>query len=150
MKVLFLCSSNVFRSQIAEAYFNFYSKKHKAQSAALIKPQDKMHKLVVRAMHENGINIKENKSKKVTKEMLQNADVIILMNSELNEYVENLKKHFKPNVKIETWNIPDVIAKETDEHLYPEFVKARDIIKKKVKELVKRLDKGFNIEKLNI
>ncbi len=124
---------------MAEAFFNKYSKKHKAESGALIKPQDKMHALVVRAIGEEGIDIKENKSKKFTKDMLDNADVIVLMNPNLNRHIRDLKD-LKPNMKIETWDIPDVIAKETDEHLYPEFVKARNIIKDKIIELIKQLD----------
>ncbi len=57
MKVLFLCSSNIFRSQMAEAFFNTYAKKHHSESAALHTPQNNMHALVVRAMKEKGIEI---------------------------------------------------------------------------------------------
>lgn len=118
---------------MAEAFFNKYSKKNKAESAALIKPQDKMHVLVIRAMEEKGVDISNNKSKKVSDDMIKEADIIILMNPVLKEFI-------KLNKKIEVWNIPDVIAKETDEHLYPEFVKARDVIENKVKELIARID----------
>lgn len=133
MKVLFLCSANIFRSQMAEVFFNKYSKKNVAESAALIKPQEKMNALVVRAMKEEGLDISKNISKKVTQNMLDHADILILMNPSLKEYL-------KENKPIEVWEIPDIVAKETDEHLYPEFVKARDIIESKVKKLVKRLE----------
>lgn len=131
MKILFLCGSNVSRSQMAEALFNKYSKKNKAESAALIKSQDKMHSLVVKAMKEKDIDISKKISKQVTKEMIDEADLIILMDSSLKLEIKNKK--------IEVWNIPETIAKETDIHLYPEFVKARDMIEDKIKELVRRI-----------
>ncbi|MCH7568079.1 MAG: hypothetical protein IIA87_01540 [Nanoarchaeota archaeon] len=134
MGILFLCKSNVFRSQMAEAFFNKYSKNSKAESAALIKSQDKMHKFVVRAMKEKGIDISKNISKKVTTKMINKADLIILIDPEL-------KESFHINKKVEVWNIPDVVAKETDEYLYSEFIKARDIIEKKVRELITKIDR---------
>lgn len=139
MQILFLCSSNIFRSQIAEAFFNFYSRKNTAGSAALVKPQDKMHALVVRTMKEEGIDISDKTSKMVSKEIIENVDVIIFMNSNLKEHLESIKPYLKENAKIQFWEIPDIVAKETDEHLYPEFVKTRNIIKEKVKELVGRI-----------
>ncbi len=114
---------------MAEAFFNEYSKTHKAESAAVVKPQEKMHKLVVRAMKERGIDISKNISKKVTKKMINESDRIILMNPDL----ENL---IKINKKVEIWNIPDVIATEDDEYIYPKFIKIRDMIERKVKELL--------------
>ena len=51
-KVLFLCSSNIFRSQMAEAFFNEYSKNNTAESAGLIEKQDHMHRLVVKVIKE--------------------------------------------------------------------------------------------------
>lgn len=135
MKVLFLCSSNVFRSQIAEAFFNKYSKNSRAESAALIKPQNKMHPFVIKAMKEENIDISKNKSKKVTDKMIDSADLIVLLNPDLKQY-------FNKNKKTLIWDIPDIVAKETDEHLYPEFIKTRNLIKGKIKELIKLTNKN--------
>lgn len=132
MNVLFLCSSNIFRSQIAEAFLNTYAKQSKAESAALHTPQNNMHALVVRAMKEKGIDISHQKSKKLTQKLTKWADLIILMNA-------NLKFSNKEKL-IEVWNIPDIVAKETDEHLYPDFVKVRDMIENKVRDLIKRIE----------
>ncbi|MEK6846949.1 MAG: hypothetical protein AABY16_02175 [Nanoarchaeota archaeon] len=137
MRILFLCSSNIFRSQMAESFFNKLAKKHKAQSAALIKTQDKMHRLVVRAMSEINIDITKNKSKKVTEDMLKEADIVVLMSKDLNQLLD--KSKLKKGAKVEYWNIPDVIAAETDEQKYHEFLKAREIIKEKVKTLINSL-----------
>ena len=134
MNVLFLCKSNVTRSQIAEAFFNKYSKIDNAESSAIIKPQEKMHRLVVRAMNEKGIDISKNISKKVTKKMINEADIIILMNPDLKNLI-------KINKKVKIWNIPDVISREEDEHIYSEFVKIREMIEEKVKELLIRISR---------
>lgn len=124
---------------MAEAFFNYYSKKYKAESAALIKPQDKMHKLVVRAMKEEGLDISKNISKKITEKMLKEADIIIFMSENLESYLSEFKYVLKPDAKIEIWNVPDVIAKETDLHSYPEIVKTRNVIKQKVNELIEKI-----------
>lgn len=118
---------------MAEAFFNKYSRKSKAESAALIHPQNHMHRLVIKAMKEKGVDITKNISKKVTREMINKTKLIILMESKLRSYLSTDKK-------IEVWDIPEIIAKETDEHLYSEFVKARDIIEDKVKELLEKIE----------
>ncbi len=141
MNILFLCKSNVARSQMAEVFFNKYSKVHKAKSAAIIKPQEKMHKLVVRAMAEIGIDISKDISKKVTEKMIDEADVVILMNKNLKKHLKNIRDNLKKNVKVEFWEIPDVVAKETDNHLYQNFVNIREIIMYKVLYLIKKLNK---------
>ncbi|MFH1501256.1 MAG: low molecular weight phosphatase family protein [archaeon] len=134
MKILFLCWSNVFRSQMAEAFFEKYNKntRWKVESAAIVAPHEKMHALVVKAMAEVGIDLSKKKSKKVTKEMLDSADRIILMSPDLQELLNE-----KYRGEVETWNIPEIKAKETELSKYSEFLQARDIIEKKVKELVK-------------
>ena len=66
MKILFLCKWNLFRSQIAEAFFNKYSKKDKAISASFRIPDRKSHKLVIRAMQEKGIDISKKEYKKIS------------------------------------------------------------------------------------
>lgn len=133
MKILFLCASNVFRSQMAEAFLNKYSTKHAAKSAALIKPQEKMHKQVMRALKEKRIDIGKKFSKKVTPELIEEANLIILMSPKLKDFAENI---IPQNKKVETWDVEDIIAPETDDTFYQEFVKARDTIEQKVKELI--------------
>ena len=139
MRILFLCSSNIFRSQMAEAFFNNLSKKDFAESAALVKEQYKMHILVVKAMKEEGIDISNQKSKKLTEDMLKRADFIIFMNKNLKSHLNSIKANIKENCKIEFWNIPDIVAREEDIHLYSDFLKARKIIKKRVINFINQL-----------
>lgn len=66
MKILFLCKSNVFRSQMAEAWYRHFSPKNEVNSAALISPQDSMHALVIKAVKEFGLDLSKQYSKRLT------------------------------------------------------------------------------------
>ena len=121
---------------MAEAFFNHLNKNMniKAESAALLMPQEKMHKLVARVMAERGIDISRNKSKKVTDEMIKNANRIILMNPDLLGLSEKFQI---PGEKIEVWNVPDVVANENQENL-ERFRRARNLIEEKIRWMVYR------------
>ena len=136
--ILFLCKANMFRSQIAEAWYNHLSRKNKAISAALISHEGELSWLVTKSSKEFGLDLKKQYSKEVTKKMLKEADIIIIMNENLKESFSKYKNIIKPSARIEIWNIPDIVAKETDKHLYPEFVKTCEIIGDKVKQLIKK------------
>jgi len=63
-KVLFVCSHNSARSQMAEAWLNFlYGDRFEAESAGL--EPGPLNPLVVAAMDEVGIDISQNKTKSV-------------------------------------------------------------------------------------
>ncbi len=85
-------------------------------------------------MKEKGIDISNKYSKELTKEMIDSADKIILMNGDLLHFAGNL-----PKEKIEIWDIEDTDASEEDEHKYQEIVIKRDKIETRVKDLIKRL-----------
>lgn len=58
------------------------------------------------------------------------------MSKDLKKSLSLYKDRLKPTVKIEYWDIQDVVAKETDEYLYPRFVKSCVTIRDKVKRLI--------------
>lgn len=138
MNILFLCAANVFRSQMAESIFNTFtnSQAHIAKSAGLTKPREKMHALVIKAMLEEHIDINNNISKPATQELINWADLIILMHKDLEQ---PLKEKFTITKPIEIWNIPDIIAKETDLNLLPDFIKTKNLIKQQILELLTKL-----------
>jgi len=77
--VLFICIHNAGRSQMAEAFFSKLSEgRHRGISAGS-KPAEVVNPVVVEAMREVGIDISGNKPKKLTKEMVLEADLAIMM-----------------------------------------------------------------------
>jgi len=77
--VLFLCVQNAARSQMAEGSFNALAKGKAVAKSAGDKPADRVNPLATQAMKEVGIDISKNKPKKVTAEMVEEADVVVLM-----------------------------------------------------------------------
>jgi len=78
-KILFVCVENAGRSQIAEAFANLHGKGKIEASSAGTMPSNDVHSSVVKAMQEKGIDISKNKPKLLTTEMLQDADMAIVM-----------------------------------------------------------------------
>ena len=77
--VLFVCVGNTGRSQMAEAFFNHLAGgKVKALSAGT-NPANIIDPTVVQVMKEVGIDISSNRPKKLTLEMLNQADKVITM-----------------------------------------------------------------------
>src|SRR3989338_10979201 len=60
MKILFICKSNVGRSQMAPAFFNKLSKKHKAVGAGTHVRENEnqsLHEFVIQSMAESGYDL---------------------------------------------------------------------------------------------
>jgi arsenate reductase len=126
--VLFICVHNAGRSQIAEAFFNKLSGgRHRGISAGS-KPAEVVNPVVVEAMREVGIDISGNKPKKLTKEMVLEADLAITMGcgEEACPVVPN---------ELREWQIDDPHGKPIEE-----VRKIRDEIQRRVKLLIKELD----------
>jgi arsenate reductase (thioredoxin) len=77
--ILFVCVENAGRSQIAEAFANYYGKGKLAVSSAGNKPADKVNPTIVEALKEKGIDISNNKPKLLNFTIAQEADLIITM-----------------------------------------------------------------------
>ena len=83
MKLLFVCYGNVARSQMAEAYYNKYTNSTNAKSAGVgygvrdryTHPASE----VVKVMFEEDIDVSKKIVKTVTKEMVDEAEKIIIM-----------------------------------------------------------------------
>jgi len=130
LKVLFVCKGNAGRSQMAEEFFNKFSKKHKAISAGT-KAQTKkpLPEVVINSMKEVGIDVSKNKRKKLTKKMVQQADKVIVMCR-----ADKLIKKAKKTGKVGFWKVMDAKGRSLAFHN-----KIRNQIKKKVEKLVKEI-----------
>lgn len=140
MKVLFVCRGNVGRSQIAEAIFKQLTNgKHFSQSAGieamgsdgkdlngmLLKDRESS-KHVIESMKRIGIDISNNFIKRLTLEMVENADKIIVMVKP-----ETIPEFLRDNKKVTYWNITD-----PDEQTLEFHEQTRNKIKELVKEFV--------------
>jgi len=78
-RVLFVCTENAGRSQMAEAFANHYGKGELVASSGGIMPADRVNPIVAEAMKEKGIDISNNKPKMLTAKMAEEANKIITM-----------------------------------------------------------------------
>lgn len=127
MNILFICQHNVFRSQIAEWYFNELNEKPRniCYSGGIF-PGIQIPKGVLEGAKKNGIEIK-GVPKSITTKLLRLTDLIIIVAELPNSIIS--KNIFKG--KIENWNITDYPDKDRDEII--------NEIKKKVENLITRL-----------
>jgi len=135
MKVLFVCRSNVGRSQMAAAFFRRFSK-NKVDSAGLEVKNDEGDELppqIIEFMGEVGYDTSKYKRKQLTKNMIQKADKIIMLltPSERRAYVP---KSIRNLPKVTFWNVKD--ARWTP---HSTQVKIRERIRKLVKNLVREI-----------
>lgn len=132
--ILFVCKSNFGRSQMAEAIFNKISENYKSTSAGTEKGRVTGHKLKDFPEHSNlficmdeiGINLRNNVAKLLTPKMIKDASKIIVM-AEKETWPDYLKK----SDKVIVWDIEDPCGKSLHK-----FIKIRNQIEKKVKELI--------------
>ena len=82
-KILFVCYGNVARSQIAAAYYNKFTGSDNASSAGVSYDAGIRHKHptpdIVKIMIEEGIDISKSTVRAITKQMVDDADHIIVM-----------------------------------------------------------------------
>lgn len=78
-KILFVCSHNSGRSQIAEAFFNHLAKGIAIAYSAGTQPDKHLDTNVVQVMQEIGINITGQAPKALTPMMVEQADKVISM-----------------------------------------------------------------------
>lgn len=126
--VVFVCTHNAGRSQMAQAFFERHAPADVRAESAGQEPAHEVWPPVVEAMREVGIDISARKPKKLTLEMQLHADwAITLACGAQCPYVAST---------VEDWDIPDPAGKPIEE------VRAiRDAVEARVKDLVaNRLD----------
>jgi protein-tyrosine-phosphatase len=126
MKVLFVCVENAGRSQMAEAFAKTYGKgKVEATSAGTV-PAREVNPVGVQVMREKGIDLSGNKPKLVTNQMVQEADMIIVMGCSAQGFCPAPLLN-----KVVDWGIEDPKGKPLEK-----VREIRDEIERKVKKLI--------------
>lgn len=128
--ILFVCIGNS-RSKMAEAFFNSFSKNYKAKSCG-VEPGQRIHSGTVQAMAEAGIDISRQKRKRLSDEMMRDADKIIIMQPSL---LKEIPLKYRP--KLEVWDIEPLLGKSIEQTR-----KVRNKIKIQAEQLAKELESG--------
>jgi len=129
-KILFVCVENAGRSQIAEAFANYYGKGKIVASSAGIMLADRVNPVVIEAMKEKGIDISMNKPKLLTTEMAERADRIVTMGCSVEKYCP------APLLKnVVDWGLEDPKGKPIEK-----VREIRDEVERRVLKLIAELE----------
>src|SRR5205807_8948627 len=77
--VLFVCLHNAGRSQISQALFERAADGHHTATSAGTTPGDRVHPEVVEVMRELGIDLADRRPKLLSRELAEQADVVVTM-----------------------------------------------------------------------
>jgi len=128
-KILFVCVENAGRSQMAEAFAKTYGEgKVEALSAGTM-PAAQVNPVVAQVMREKGIDLAGNKPKLVTGQMVQEADMIIVMGCSAQGFCPAPLLN-----KVIDWEIEDPKDKPIEK-----VREIRDEIERRVKKLISEI-----------
>jgi arsenate reductase len=131
-KIMFLCTGNSCRSQMAEGFARVLGKGTvEAHSAGLIAAG--VHPRAIAVMKELGIDISKQKSKEIDEALIKTMDVVVTLCAS----ADGSCPWTPPDVRRLYWPIRDPVATIGNaEEVMKDFRRARDEIKDKVRELV--------------
>jgi arsenate reductase (thioredoxin) len=129
--ILFVCVENAGRSQMAEGFFRKYAPGVYEPISAGTKPVSQINPVVVQAMGEVGVDIKQQKPKDITEDLMRNSTKIVNMGCMDKTFCPTL---FIPNLI--DWGIEDPKGNSIEQ-----VREIRDDIEKRVKHLATNLPK---------
>ena len=135
LKVMFLCTGNSCRSQMAEGFARMIGQGLiEAHSAGLMAAG--VHPRAIAVMQEAGINIAGQRSQEIDPDLLRTMDVVITLCDNAAEACPVTP----PAIKRIHWPVKDRVGTVgTGEEIMKEFRRARDEIREKVEGLVRGL-----------
>src|SRR5438270_1692006 len=126
--VLFVCLHNAGRSQISQALFERAADRRHTAASAGTAPADRVHPEVIEVMHELDIELSDRRPQMLTRELAQQADIVVTMGC-------GDECPFIPGKRYIDWDLPDPAGRPVDE------VRAtRDEIADRVAALMTELD----------
>ena len=138
INILYLCTGNSCRSQMAEGWsLQLGGDEFNADSAG-IEAHGKNPRAIA-VMQEAGIDISGQESAIVSVEMLRRADIVVTVCGHADEQCPALP----PGVKKVHWPLADPAkASGSEEEIMSEFRVTRDEVKRRVQDLLKLLSEG--------
>lgn len=105
--VLFVCTQNAGRSQMAQALFERHAPGDIRSESAGLEPAAAIHPVVVEAMKEIGIDVSSRRPKKLTVEMQLHADLAVTLGC-------GGRCPYVPT-QVEDWDLPDPAERSLEE-----------------------------------
>jgi protein-tyrosine-phosphatase/DNA-binding transcriptional ArsR family regulator len=143
VRVVFLCTGNSSRSQMAEALLERLGGARVAAASAGSHPKP-VHPHAVRVMRENGIDISGQHSKHLSVFTDQRFDYVI----SLCDRVREVCPQFPGSPEVTHWSMPDPSSEPAvDGSDYPPFVRTANELKTRIRYLLQAIDgAAANIE----
>ena len=127
--VLFVCLHNAGRSQMSEALFKQAANGRHTAASAGTTPAEHVHPEVLEVMRERGIDLSDRTPKPLTRELAEQADIIITMGcGDECPYI--------PGKRYIDWDLPDPAGQPIEQ-----IREIRDEIARRVQILVEELDR---------
>jgi arsenate reductase len=134
-KILFLCTGNSCRSQMAEGWANHLGGDSLVAESAGIEAHGKNPR-AIRVMAEAGVDISGQESTRVTDEMIRRADIVVTVCGHADEHCPALPAGKQ---KIH-WPLTDPAkATGTEEEIMAQFRATRDEVRRRVADLIANL-----------
>ena len=135
VKVMFVCTGNSARSQMAEGFARHFGEGRIEAYSAGMEPS-RLNPFAVAVMQEKAIDISHQRSKAFDENLARRMDVVVTVCGNVDERCPVLP----PEVKRLHWPLEDpAAAKGTEAEILEEFRGVRDQIEEKVRDLVSGL-----------
>jgi arsenate reductase (thioredoxin) len=135
IKVLFMCTGNSARSQMAEGFARHFGGEQIEAHSAGVEPS-RLNPVAVAVMRERGIDISSHHSKAFDWDLARQMDVVVTVCGHANESCPVLP----PEVKRLHWPLEDpAAAKGTDAEIMATFRLVRDQVETRVMDLLRTL-----------
>jgi arsenate reductase (thioredoxin) len=132
--ILFLCTGNSCRSQMAEGFARHLAGERAQILSAGIEAHGKNPRAIA-AMAEAGIDISDQESTRLTDEMLAQTDLVVTVCGHADEHCPVLPAA----TRRVHWPLPDPAkATGSEEQIMTEFRRVRDDIQRRVSELLEK------------
>jgi arsenate reductase len=132
VKILFLCTGNSCRSQMAEGWANHLGGDRVEAMSAGIEAHGKNPRAIA-VMREAGVDISQQESTRVTPEMLAQADLVVTVCGHADEHCPVLP----PGVQKKHWPLEDPAkATGTEDEIMAKFRATRDEVRNRVEDLI--------------